>query len=84
MGCGIQGYFVEGYNVTPVAQSEDKCLPVAEFGGGDSGFLFELRCKVFRILELEYDGYFLDGSGGTAEHFLCPVYFQIDEILGRG
>ena len=34
-------------------------LPVAEFGGGDAGFLFELRCEIFRVLELEYDGYFL-------------------------
>ena len=35
-------------------------LPVAEFGGGDAGLLFELRCEIFRVLELEYDGYFLD------------------------
>ena len=37
-------------------------LPVAELGGGDAGFLFELRCEILRVLELEYDGYFLDGS----------------------
>ena len=37
-------------------------LPVAELGGGDACFLFELRCEIFRVLELEYDGYFLDGS----------------------